>query len=96
MGGNRYSRRASLHDSAYSDVQVLDAGVRGWMAAGLETAAGLEKCLVKANDVVLSPSIRGNKEDMQKLFGLGAEAEALTLGIGSPAADSAVALIPAE
>ena len=49
---------------AYSDVQVLDAGVRGWMAAGLETAAGLEKCLVKANDVVLSPSIRGNKEDM--------------------------------
>ncbi len=34
------------------------------MAAGLETAAGLEKCLVKANDVVLSPSIRGNKEDM--------------------------------
>ncbi len=64
MGGNRSSRRASLHRLGYSDVQVLDGGVRGWMAAGLETAAGLDDCLVKANDVVLSPSIRGSKEDM--------------------------------
>ena len=54
-----------LAQVGYSDVQVLDGGVRGWMAAGLETAAGLDNCLVKANDVVLSPSIRGSKEEMQ-------------------------------
>ena len=45
---------------------MLDGGVRGWTAAGLETAAGLGRCLVTTNDVVLSPSIRGNKEDMLK------------------------------
>ena len=67
-----------LAQVGYSDVQVLDGGVRGWMAAGLETAVGLDDCLVKANDVVLSPSIRGNREEMQRLLGLGAEAETLT------------------
>ncbi len=55
-----------LAQVGYSDVQVLDGGVRGWMAAGLETAVGLDDCLVKANDVVLSPSIRGNREEMQR------------------------------
>ena len=48
----------------YSDVLVLDGGVRLWLAAGLQTAAGLDDCLLKPNDVVLSPSIRGSKQDM--------------------------------
>jgi rhodanese-related sulfurtransferase len=53
-----------LAQVGYSDLQVLDGGVRSWTAAGLETAVGFDDCLVKTNDVVLSPSIRGNKEDM--------------------------------
>jgi rhodanese-related sulfurtransferase len=53
-----------LAQVGYSDVQVLEGGVRGWTAAGFATAMGLDDCLVKANDVVLSPSIRGNKEEM--------------------------------
>lgn len=53
-----------LAQVGYSDVQVLDGGVGSWTAAGLETAVGRDDCLVKTNDVVLSPSIRGSKEDM--------------------------------
>ena len=53
-----------LAQVGYADVQLLAGGVRGWTAAGLATAVGLDDCLVKANDVVLSPSIRGNKEEM--------------------------------
>jgi rhodanese-related sulfurtransferase len=53
-----------LAQVGYSDVLVLDGGVSRWLAAGLPTAAGLDDCLVKPNDVVLSPSIRGSKQDM--------------------------------
>jgi 3-mercaptopyruvate sulfurtransferase SseA len=45
---------------------VLDGGVRAWSSAGYHTGSGLVDCLVAPNDVVLSPSIRGSKEDMQK------------------------------
>lgn len=48
----------------YQDVLVLEGGVRGWIAAGFLTAVGGDDCLVPANDVVLSPSIRGSKQDM--------------------------------
>jgi 3-mercaptopyruvate sulfurtransferase SseA len=50
----------------YRDVSILDGGVRAWLEAGLPTEKGLEGCLLQPNDVVLSPSIRGNKEDMQR------------------------------
>jgi rhodanese-related sulfurtransferase len=53
-----------LAQAGYRDVLVLDGGLRRWLAAGLPTAAGLDDCLVKSNDVVLSPSIRGSKQDM--------------------------------
>jgi 3-mercaptopyruvate sulfurtransferase SseA len=50
----------------YSDVVVLGGGVRAWSAAGFPTEQGVDGCLVECNDVVLSPSIRGTKEDMQR------------------------------
>jgi rhodanese-related sulfurtransferase len=50
----------------YANIFVLVGGMRGWMAAGYPTDSGLRDALTAANDVVLSPSIRGNKEDMQK------------------------------
>jgi rhodanese-related sulfurtransferase len=50
----------------YSDVVALGGGVRAWSAAGFATEQGADGCLVECNDVVLSPSIRGTKEDMQR------------------------------
>ena len=56
----------ALAELGYSEVAVLDGGVRAWSAAGFPTEKGANDCLVPANDVVLSPSIRGTKEDMQR------------------------------
>jgi rhodanese-related sulfurtransferase len=55
-----------LREMDYRDVSILDGGVRAWLEAGLPTEKGLEGCLVRPNDIVLSPSIRGTKEDMQR------------------------------
>jgi rhodanese-related sulfurtransferase len=55
-----------LGELDYSDVAVMGGGVRAWSAAGLPTEQGVDGCLVERNDVVLSPSIRGTKEDMQR------------------------------
>jgi rhodanese-related sulfurtransferase len=56
----------TLAEMGYTDVAVLDGGMRAWGAAGLPTEQGVEGCLGERNDVVLSPSIRGTKEDMQR------------------------------
>ena len=56
----------TLGDMGYADVSVLDGGVHAWSAAGFPTERGADACLVDPNDVVLSPSIRGTKEDMQR------------------------------
>ena len=56
----------TLRELSYSDIVVLGGGVRAWSAAGLPTEQGANGCLVEPNDVVLSPSIRGTKEDMQR------------------------------
>jgi rhodanese-related sulfurtransferase len=56
----------TLGELGYSDIVVLDGGVRAWSTAGLLTEQGVDGCLVEPNDVVLSPSIRGTKEDMQR------------------------------
>lgn len=56
----------ALAEIGYSNVWVLDRGLRAWSAAGLPTERGLATCLAPTNDVVLSPSIRGTKEDMQR------------------------------
>jgi rhodanese-related sulfurtransferase len=55
-----------LGEMGYIDVSILDGGVRAWEAAGYATEKGLDACLVQPNDVVLSPSVRGTKEDMQR------------------------------
>jgi rhodanese-related sulfurtransferase len=49
----------------YLEVAVLAGGVDAWKAAGYPTEGGLERCLLEPNDAVLSPSIRGSREEMQ-------------------------------
>jgi len=56
----------SLFGLDYKNVRVLAGGVRAWREAGMQTETGLDGCLMEAKDVVLSPSIRGTKEDMQR------------------------------
>jgi rhodanese-related sulfurtransferase len=56
----------ALSDIGYTGVAVLRGGVRAWAKNGHRTETGLDRRLVEANDVVLSPSIRGNKEAMQR------------------------------
>jgi rhodanese-related sulfurtransferase len=56
----------AMGDLGYRDISVLGGGVRAWSAAGFPTEQGLDGCLVECNDVVLSPSIRGTKADMQR------------------------------
>jgi rhodanese-related sulfurtransferase len=56
----------ALMEIGYTNVCVLEGGVRAWSAAGFPTERGLTGCLVSPKDVVLSPSIRGTKEDMQR------------------------------
>jgi len=56
----------ALAKCVYNNVYVLDGGVGAWIAAGFPTESGLTACLTETNDVVLSPSIKGNREDMQR------------------------------
>ena len=56
----------ALGQIGYLDVWTLNGGVRAWTAEGFSTERGLDGCLVQPNDVVLSPSVRGSKEDMQR------------------------------
>jgi rhodanese-related sulfurtransferase len=55
-----------MSEVGFTDISVLEGGLRAWSAAGYPMEQGLKSCLVEPNDVVLSPSVKGNKEDMQK------------------------------
>ncbi len=56
----------TLAELGYSNVSVLDAGVEAWQAERFETLTGLTDCWSEPNDVVLSPSITGDKAAMQR------------------------------
>lgn len=56
----------ALATCGYQNVYVLDGGVRAWATAGFPVESGFTACFVEANDVVLSPSIKGNKEEMRR------------------------------
>jgi rhodanese-related sulfurtransferase len=55
-----------LAEMGYKETFVLDGGVQTWARAGYPTEAGLGSCLVEPNDVVLSPSVKGDKEAMRR------------------------------
>jgi rhodanese-related sulfurtransferase len=56
----------TLAEMGYKEIFVLDGGVHTWACAGYPTERGLESCLVEPNDVVLSPSVKGDKEAMRR------------------------------
>jgi rhodanese-related sulfurtransferase len=56
----------ALVEIGYTDVAVMGGGLRAWAAEGFSTERGLDGCLLQPSDVVLSPSIRGSKKDMQR------------------------------
>lgn len=65
-GRNSVLASRTLEEMGYTAVSVLEGGVRAWIAAGYPTERGLEHCLTAPDDVVLSPSIRGDKEAMRR------------------------------
>ena len=56
----------TLTEMGYKEILVLDGGVQPWARDGYPTERGLESCLVEPNDVVLSPSVKGDKEAMRR------------------------------
>ena len=56
----------TLAEMGYKEIFVLDGGVETWSRTGYPTEKGLETCLVEPNDVVLSPSVKGDKEAMRR------------------------------
>jgi rhodanese-related sulfurtransferase len=56
----------TLTEMGYKEIFVLDGGVQTWARAGYPIERGLESCLVEPNDVVLSPSVKGDKEAMRR------------------------------
>jgi len=65
-GTNSVFAAQTLRRNGYTDVAVLHGGIQAWASGGKRTETGLDRCLVNPNDVVLSPSIRGNKEEMRR------------------------------
>jgi rhodanese-related sulfurtransferase len=65
-GRNSTLAAPTLLEMGYKEVSVADGGLRAWARAGYPIEKGLESCLVEPNDVVLSPSIKGDKEAMRR------------------------------
>jgi rhodanese-related sulfurtransferase len=56
----------TLKGLGYSSVSVLEGGLKAWRGAGYSIENGLTACWSEVNDVVLSPSITGDREAMQR------------------------------
>src|SRR5262245_14253308 len=56
----------TLAEIGYKEVFVLNGGIRMWERASYPIETGLDACLVEPNDVVLSPSVKGDKEAMRR------------------------------
>jgi rhodanese-related sulfurtransferase len=54
----------TLLEMGYKEIFVLDGGIQTWARAGHPIERGLDSCLVEPNDVVVSPSVKGDKEAM--------------------------------
>jgi len=65
-GLNSVLAAATLAKLGYTQVSVLDGGVQAWSANGHPTEKGIDRCLIPPNDVVLSPSIKGDKAAMKR------------------------------
>jgi rhodanese-related sulfurtransferase len=65
-GRNSTLAAPTLLEMGYKEVLVLDGGVQAWAGAGYPVERGLDSCLMEPNDVVLSPSIKGDKEAMRR------------------------------
>jgi rhodanese-related sulfurtransferase len=65
-GRNSIFAGRTLSELGYRNVFVLGGGVAAWTRAGYATEAGLTSRLAEPNDVVLSPSVSGNKEEMER------------------------------
>jgi rhodanese-related sulfurtransferase len=57
---------SALAGIGYGNLSVLEGGTEGWRAAGYKTETGLVSCWSEANDVVLSPSVTGDKAAMRR------------------------------
>jgi rhodanese-related sulfurtransferase len=65
-GQNSVLAASTLGELGYREVSVLDGGLEAWTAGGYTTEKGVKDCLGEPNDVVLSPSITGDKEAMKR------------------------------
>jgi rhodanese-related sulfurtransferase len=50
----------------YTNISVLDGGVQAWREAGYHTENGMTCCWSDVNDIVLSPSITGDRQAMRR------------------------------
>jgi rhodanese-related sulfurtransferase len=65
-GGQSAFAGRALVELGYSNVFVLAGGVTAWRGVGFETETGMTSCWSEPNDVVISPSITGDKEAMRR------------------------------
>jgi rhodanese-related sulfurtransferase len=65
-GENSVLAARALAETGYKEAFVLAGGVQAWTGAGFPTEKGLESCLMEPDDVVLSPSVKGDKEAMRR------------------------------